>query len=209
MSVKTPLNGHQPNNQELSSPASMVDDASTINPEKLAKVWAKRAYKLAQSPEVEVVGETIDLLTFRLGMERYAVEVSNVREIYPLQQMTRVPRTPEFVVGVFSARGRILSIIDLAAFLGLPPSIQLENSNIIVVMNNQFDTNQTDIEVGILADEVEDVATIFKKDLRTSLSTHNKTHDYTHGITSDLVEVLNLNSLLTDSRLIVNDDGVS
>src|SRR5262245_12469400 len=93
-----------------------------LSPAELAEIWARRAYALAQEPPVAVTGQTVALLIFRLDNERYGIEVTNVREIYPRQQLTPVPRTPAFVAGVFSARGRILSVIDLRIFLGLPAS---------------------------------------------------------------------------------------
>ena len=60
----------------------------SLSAAELAQVWAKRAYQLAQAPPTPLTGQTLDLLVFWLGRERYGLEVSNVREIFPVQQLT-------------------------------------------------------------------------------------------------------------------------
>jgi purine-binding chemotaxis protein CheW len=133
--------------------------------------------------------------------------VSNVREIYPPQLLTAVPRTPHFLAGVFSARGRILSAIDLASFLGLParPHRELAQTKIIVVTPTGPTAETIQLELGLLVDEVTDIITIFEDEAELSLATHTGV-DYIRGITSDLLVVLDLNALLSDKRLIVNEE---
>ena len=187
-------------------------ETETLSQAELAEIWARRAMELAQEPPAPAVGQTIDLLIFRLNHEKYGINVSNVREIFPLTQLTPVPRTPNFVTGVFSARGRILSVIDLCAFLGLPGSglSKKENSDqakIIVVTNTSTSSKTAFMEIGILAHEVSDVMTIFKKELDPPLATHTGIQaKYQQGITADLMIVLNLNALLGDEHLIIYDE---
>ncbi len=186
----------------------------TLSPAALAEIWARRAYELAQEPPEESTGRTLDLLVFWLGKERYGFEVTNVREIYPLEQLTPVPRTPGFVAGVFSARGRILSVIDLAAFFELPRLARVKGeaspAKIIVVANDDAGGKRAAgplVEVGILADEVADVVTIFKQDIQPPLSAHSGVRaEYIQGLTADLLVVLNLNALLSDKRLIIQEE---
>jgi purine-binding chemotaxis protein CheW len=186
----------------------------TLSPAALAEIWARRAYELAQEPPEESAGKTLDLLVFWLGKERYGFEVTNVREIYPLEQLTPVPRTPGFVAGVFSARGRILSVIDLAAFFELPRPARVKGeaspAKIIVVANDDASGKRAAgpmVEVGILADEVADVVTIFKQDIQPPLAAHSGVRaEYIQGLTADLLVVLNLNTLLSDKRLIIQEE---
>ncbi len=188
-----------------------TQDEAQLDPEALHQIWARRAYELAQEPPAPTAGKTLDLLVFWLGKERYGVPVSFIREIYPLTQLTPVPRTPGFVAGVFSARGRILSVIDLSNFFELPALKLNEQTKIIVVADTDLsiDTVQRNnvLEVGILADEVADVVTIFKEDLQPPLTTHTGIRaEYVQGITSDLLVVLNLETLLSDKRLIIQEE---
>lgn len=194
-----------------------VDPATTaesVDPAVLAEVWARRAQALAEAPPVAATGQTVNLLIFWLGHERYGIEVTHVREIYPLEQLTPVPRTPNFVAGVFSARGRILSVIDLRAFLGLTPHTSVkearrasDQAKIMVVANTHPTSELAHLEVGLLADEVTEVVTVFKDDLEPALTTQaGSRDDYIQGITADMLIALNLNALLNDKRLIVHEE---
>jgi purine-binding chemotaxis protein CheW len=176
------------------------------NPAKLAEIWARRAYNLAEPPPVETTGQTLEVLVCLLSGERYGLEVTHVREIYPLGHLTPVPRTPDFVVGVFSARGRLISVIDLRIFLGLPTSSVNEGSkggaeSKIVVVTSE------DLEVGLLTDEVADVLTIFKDNLEPALTSQVSSRaEFTQGIAPGMLVVLNLTALLSDKRLIGHEE---
>ncbi len=200
-----------PNNgsPDVRNPGDDVIAEIALSPDELAKIFARRAYELAADPPAQVTGESLNLLVFWLGDERYGIEVSNVREIHPLEQMTPVPRTPSFVAGVFSARGRITSVVDLCAFLGLPAIVPSDQTKIIVVANTDQSSDLAQLEVGILADEVSDVVTILKEDIAPPLITHTGARlEHLHGITPDMLVVLNLNALLSDKELIVYEEIV-
>ncbi len=199
---ETKNNGNKQPVNQLYNPAPDEE----FDPETVVRIWAKRARELAKEPPAPETGETVNVLVFQLANERYGINVLNVQEIHQLRQLTPVPRAPGFVVGVFSARGRILSAIDLRAFFGLPPINVSDETKIIVVTNTdtQLDTDKT--EVGILANEVQDVITIFKDDIAPLLTTHTGAKaEHLVGIANNSLAILNLNSLLADSRLIVNE----
>jgi purine-binding chemotaxis protein CheW len=207
MSTQKSNNNRQQPTDQLNS--FEINFEETLSSTELAEIWARRAYELAQKPPSSATGQTADLLVFWLGKERYGIEVTNVREIHPLEQLTPVPRTPNFVAGVFSARGRILSVVDLCAFFDLPAIGLSDQTKIIVVSNAKQRSvrGRQMVEVGILADEVADVVTIFKKDIQPPLTTHTGVRaDYIQGITADLLVVLNLDILLNDKRLIVQEE---
>jgi len=78
-------------------------------------------------------GELLQLVSFEVGEEEYAVPILSVQEINRMMQITRVPQSPVFVEGVINLRGRIIPVIDLRKRFGLT---ELENSDdvrIIVV----------------------------------------------------------------------------
>ena len=196
-------NNRQPNTQ----------NDNLLSQAELTKIWERRAEELAKEPPVEAAGQSIKLLVFWLGSERYGIDVANVQEIHPLQQLTPVPRTPNFAVGVFSARGRILSVIDLQAFLGLPGRMNqgnkrtVDGAKIIVITGADLETSA--LEVGLLADEVSDVITIFNEDIEPPLTTHAGIQSkYLYGLAPGMLVVLNLDALLSDKRLIVHEEIV-
>lgn len=183
-----------------------------LSPTELAEIWARRAYSLAQEPPPTVTGQTVTLLILRLNSERYGIDVTHVHEIYPREQLTPVPRTPSFVAGVFSARGRILSVIDLRTFFGLPSphgrgQAEINQTKIIVVANTDTTSETTQIEVGLLVDEVIDVQTVFIEEIEAPLTTQDGIHaHHIRGVTSNLLVVLDLNALLSDKQLVIKDE---
>src|ERR1700712_5225839 len=85
------------------------------------RILRERARLLARVPESEpVAGAVLELLEFSLAQERYAVENRFVREVCPLKELTPLPCTPPFLLGVVNVRGRILPVLDLKKFFDLP-----------------------------------------------------------------------------------------
>ena len=96
-------------------------------------------------------------LTFRLGDELFAANVSKVLEILEIPKITKVPRSPDFMRGVINLRGSVLPVIDTRAKFGLPPTEDTINTCIIVmsvVLEGQ------DIIIGAIADAVQEVMEI-------------------------------------------------
>lgn len=73
------------------------------------------------------------LVVFDLGHEYYGVDISAVNTIIRMQEITRIPRTPEFVEGVINLRGSIIPVIDLRKRFGLTVGDTTKASRIVVV----------------------------------------------------------------------------
>jgi purine-binding chemotaxis protein CheW len=58
-------------------------------------------------------------MTFQLAREEYGLEILKVREIIGLMEITRVPRTREFVRGVINLRGKVIPVVDLRLKFGM------------------------------------------------------------------------------------------
>ncbi|UCE91441.1 MAG: purine-binding chemotaxis protein CheW [Methanobacteriota archaeon] len=97
------------------------------------------------------VGDGRQYIAFRLGREEYAFEISTIREIFPIQDVTKVHRSPSYIEGVMNLRGRLVTVVDLRKRFKLEAREPDENSRIIVV-------EATDAPVGFLVDEVTEVA---------------------------------------------------
>lgn len=57
--------------------------------------------------------ELIELLTFYLADEEFAFRLSDIEEILRYQAVTFVPKTPEYVQGITSLRGKMIPVVDL------------------------------------------------------------------------------------------------
>jgi len=94
--------------------------------------------------------EVLQLVTFRLGNEEYSLDILKVQEIIRHMDLTRVPKTPDFVDGVINLRGRVIPVIDLRKRFGLTADERTNETRIIVV-----DVN--DAIVGFKVDAVSEV----------------------------------------------------
>ncbi|MCE5315407.1 MAG: chemotaxis protein CheW [Armatimonadota bacterium] len=73
------------------------------------------------------------LVVFDLAHEFYGVDIGAVSTIIRMQEITRIPRTPQFVEGVINLRGTIIPVIDLRKRFGLQVSEPTKSSRIVVV----------------------------------------------------------------------------
>ena len=96
-------------------------------------------------------------VTFNLGDELFGVEVTRAREILSVTPVTKVPQTPEYLLGVINLRGQVVPVIDMRLKLGLPVSEETEDTCIIVV---EVQVDGEAIIVGALADAVREVLEI-------------------------------------------------
>ena len=93
-------------------------------------------------------------LTFRLGEEMFALDVSQVREILDVTTITKVPRSPAFMRGVINVRGSVVPVVDLSLKFGMK-KIERTLDTRIVVMEISLEGEIT--VIGALADAVHNV----------------------------------------------------
>jgi purine-binding chemotaxis protein CheW len=91
--------------------------------------------------------KTLQLVIFRLVQEWYGVEITKVKEVIRVGKITYLPSSPEYIAGIVSLRGNILSVTDLKKVLNLPHEDLTEKSRIIAIESGM-------IETGFLVDEV-------------------------------------------------------
>ena len=97
---------------------------------------------------------TSQYLTFKLEDEIFAVDISKVREVLDFTAVTRVPETPDFMLGVINLRGSVVPVVDMRLKFGMNPTDTTVNTCIIIV-EIEID-NETTI-LGALADSVQEV----------------------------------------------------
>lgn len=102
--------------------------------------------------------ETLNsFLTFRLGDELFAANVSKVLEILEIPKITKVPRSPAFMRGVVNLRGNVLPVIDTRTKFGLPQVDDTVNSCILVL---SIALDGKEVMLGAIVDEVQEVMEI-------------------------------------------------
>ncbi|MFZ5827195.1 MAG: chemotaxis protein CheW [Bacillota bacterium] len=105
---------------------------------------------MAEQEQRETVTQVV---VFQLGTELYGADISVVREVGPLQRVTRVPKTPAYIEGVTNLRGRVIPVIDLRRRLGLPSKAATKATRIAVA---ELEGGQ----IGMVVDAVQEVLRI-------------------------------------------------
>jgi purine-binding chemotaxis protein CheW len=101
-----------------------------------------------------MITETKQYITFRLGDELFAIDVSQVREVLEISQITRVPTAPDYMRGVVNVRGQAIPVVDLRLRFGLPRAADTVHSRIIVM---ELNIDGEAAVLGGIADSVHEV----------------------------------------------------
>lgn len=161
--------------------------------EEKKKILRARARDLARALDAPAQGqERVEIVEFMLAYERYALESKWVREVYPLRDITPLPGTPGFILGIINVRRQIVSVVDLKKFFDLPPRGLTEFNKVIIIANETM-------EFGLLADAVPGVRSIPRDEIQPPLPTLTGIRaGYLQGITADRLVVLDGAKLLAD-----------
>ncbi|MGV6814758.1 MAG: chemotaxis protein CheW [Phycisphaerales bacterium] len=142
--------------------------------------------------------EQLQLVSFTVGDELFAVNILSVQEINRMMSLTKVPQSIEGIEGVINLRGRIIPVLDLRVQFGLVPSELDDNSRIIVV---EVHGNT----IGFIVDSVQQVLLINQSIVEpTPQMTTSIDASYVDGVAkleNQLLILLNLDNLLSEESL--------
>lgn len=172
-----------------------------VGPEAAQRILDERAKVLARPHEqVPLRTVALDLLVFSLSTERYGIETTCVVEVARSPELTRVPCTPPFVLGVINHRGRIVPVLDLQRLLGRAGAeTPTAESRVVTV-------EAGGMTFGILAAAVVGSIRIGVDDLAPARSAPvGSGPSLVRGVTAEMVAVLDLDALVGDPRIVVNE----
>lgn len=146
-------------------------------------------------------------VTFSLCDELFGLAVSRTREILSLIPITRVPQTPDYLLGVVNLRGQVVPVVDMRLKLGLPAGAETEDTCIIVV---EVMVDGEPITVGALADAVREVLEIRSDQIEPPprLGTRLKT-EFINGmgkVDEQFLILLNIDRVFTSEELVLVQD---
>ena len=78
-------------------------------------------------------GELLQLVSFHIAGEEFGLDILRVQEIIRIQELTRVPNSPNFVDGVINLRGKVIPVIALRKRFGLEQIPHDKQTRIVVV----------------------------------------------------------------------------
>lgn len=151
-----------------------------------------RAHVLAKEPHRDTAAEqAVEVVEFLLAHEHYGLDLKYVREVYPLKDLTPLPGTPAFVLGVTNVRGQVLAVIDIKKLFGLPERGLTDLNKVIIIQT-------AGVELGILADAVLGLSSVAPEEIQLSLPTlKGLREDFLRGITRNSMVLLDAQKLLS------------
>jgi purine-binding chemotaxis protein CheW len=155
----------------------------------------ERTRRWAEEAQQELVEEWLEVLTFSISGERYAIESRHVAEVLPLGQYTPLPGVPPFVLGIVNVRGHIVSLLDLRVLFDLPIG-GLSDKNFMAILRGR------EMEFGLLIDRVQGIDRIRRDGLQKQVANLAGVRAaYLLGVTSEQCTVLDGTRLLSDTSL--------
>lgn len=174
--------------------------SETISAETKKQIFRNRAKILAEKTRGKADGgPRLDVVEIKLAHERYAVESVYVREVLPLKDVTPLPSTPSYVLGLINVRGQIMSVIDLRIFFELPRESATTATNVVVLRSGEM-------EVGMVADAVVEARSVQVDEIMPALPTMTGIRGmYLRGIADRDLVILDAGKLLSDKSIVVNE----
>jgi len=187
--------------RRLQSVNAAIERAVSPSVDEKNSILKQRARILSQEARNNEAGEEyIEILEFLLAQERYGIETRHIREVYPLKELTPLPSTPPFVLGVVNARGRIVPVVDIKTIFGLPDRGLTDLNKLIIVRANGM-------ELGLLADTIAGVQRVPLQGIQPSLPTLSGIRaDYLKGVTKERLVIIDAEKVLLDEKLLVHGD---
>ncbi|PIV84134.1 MAG: chemotaxis protein CheW [Nitrospirae bacterium CG17_big_fil_post_rev_8_21_14_2_50_50_9] len=139
----------------------------------------------------------IQLVTFFVHREEYALDIRSAQEILRIPEVTRVPKTPFFLMGVMNLRGKIIPIVDLRKRLGISSSAPSPEDSRVIVVNDDGKV------AGLAVDSMSQVLRIEASSIDPvpSFFESQSPAEFIHGVirlNGRLLIVLDLKILLSD-----------
>lgn len=143
----------------------------------------------------ELKRDILQLVTFKLGNEEFAIDILKVQEINRIVEITKVPKSPDFVEGVINLRGKVIPVIELRKKFCLEEVEHTKETRIIVVDIN-------DNIMGLIVDSVSEVLRLSEDTIEPSppIVAGGIDSEYIQGVgklDDRLLILLNLNNLFS------------
>jgi len=131
-------------------------------------------------------------MTFSLSDRIYAFPAKQIIEIVQLPALSILEKMPDYIVGMMNLRGKIINVIDLRKFLGIPQIPYSSDHQVLIIKSY-------DKTIGIITDFVSDVIQFDTQNLEKL--PYNSQEKYISGIYKNLdniVALLDLDKITSD-----------
>ncbi len=156
------------------------------------KQQQEQKHNLLDNTEKNKDEEVIQLVGFIIGDEEYAIPILDIQEIIKPIEYTRIPSTPDYVLGAFNLRGNVIPLIDLRMKFNLPKKEPDETTRYIVMKDG-------DSIAGFVIDKLTEAIRLKKTSIDPTPETLHKDQGMIYGIgkkEKTIITILKVASLL-------------
>jgi purine-binding chemotaxis protein CheW len=161
-----------------------------ISPERAREILEQRARELAAVAAPERGDAALEVMTFGVADQTYAIETRCVVEVFRLGDLALLPGAQPPTVGLTGWRGRLLTILDLRRILGLSAAAP-NGPGYVIVLGAERPA------FGILADTLEAIVTLAASDVRSPHDGIAVNRTYICGVAGDALPLLDARALLS------------
>lgn len=147
----------------------------------------------------------VELLTFNLGAEEYAIDILKVQEIRSYEAVTRIANTPAFIKGVINLRGAIVPIVDMRLKFQLGEPVFNELTAVIIL-------NIGKRVIGIVVDGVSDVISLAESDIHPAPEFGSLDTQFFTGLATvddRMLILLDIERLMSSAEMALVDQAAS
>lgn len=137
------------------------------------------------------------IVIFKLGKEEYGIDIMKVVEIVHLQEIRKVPETPNYIEGIVNLRGDIYPIYNLRTRFNMQDEEADEDTKIIIIKGKETD-------VGFIVDNVSEILNISQNNIEDapSIIASRREQEYINGVAKEegrMIVLLDIDKLVSDS----------
>jgi purine-binding chemotaxis protein CheW len=148
--------------------------------------------------------QTRSILSFQVGQELFAAPVEQVISILDVCKVTRVPRSPVFLMGITNLRGSVLPVIDSRIRFGLEVTAETRTTGIIVM---EVMLDHQPMTLGLWVDAIHEVLEVDHGQILPPPGLGNKYRaEFISGILNidgQFIMLLDVNALFTSDELLL------
>lgn len=138
---------------------------------------------LGQSKKEVVEDNTLQLVTFQLGKERYGIDIMDVKQINGIEDVRPIPNAPVYVEGLFNLRGGIIPVINLQKRFHFEKSNLTEEEKLL---SGFIIININNMEIGIMIDKILKVVTVDRREIQPPPQMISGIgSEYIHGVVNE------------------------
>ena len=140
--------------------------------------------------------DTTQYIVIQLGVEQYGIDIQYVDNIVRMQNITRVPKVPEYINGVINLRGEVIPVMSIRLKMGYEVDEFTKSTRIIILKLEQHGT------IGIIVDQVKEVVTLSNEQIeKFSFDTKDEKSAWLSGVgkyNDQLISLLDLNAVIAE-----------